>query len=152
MTIFLFSPDLHAVDIDLLWSLVSCRIKVREEMLTSRPANIIGQYKDGFTMAGVDSASVCVGKVVVAKRKNLNITRRIEHGVIQDWDGRRKIGSIFSKMSCELILRIEMSFSPNPQSIREEMVTIAFEEFGVPPFTLVVNLFWFRTAWAQAQE
>jgi hypothetical protein len=84
VTFFFFTFDLHAVDVDLLWSLVSCRIKVRGEMLTSRPATIIGQYKDGFTMAGVDSASVCVGKVAVAKRENLNITRPIEHGVIQD--------------------------------------------------------------------
>lgn len=153
---FLFSSDLHAVDIDLLWSLVSCRTNVCEEMLTSRPATFIGQHKDGFTTAGVDSPSVCDGKVAVAKRENLNITRPIEDGVIQDWDGMRKIGSIFSKMSCELILRIGVSFSPNPQGLRgaieRRWSRLQSKSLAFPPLTLVACLFWLRTAWFQAQE
>jgi len=106
---------------------------------------ITGCPKIKPAMVGSDWKSVYIGQEADARRDILNLSRPIERGIIEDWDGMEKIWhhAYYNQLQCvapdpaPAVMHSEKAWNPNKN--REKMAEIHFERFSSLQFSVQID-------------
>merc|ERR1719420_1334250 len=96
---------------------------------------VVGRCKFAGIMCGMDQKDAYVGDEAQSKRGVLTMTYPVEHEVVVDWDGMRKVWHhvFYNELrvdpsECEVLLSTPPT---NPKANYEMATQIMFEEFNV---------------------
>jgi len=104
---------------------------------------IVGRPKVESIMVGSDKKEIYIGEHAEAKRGILVLKYPIEHGIVENWDDMKAIwdytftNGLRVKPEEHKVLLTEAPM--NPKINREKMISMMFEDFGVPATYIAIQ-------------